>query len=924
MIQIGLCIIEEGEIRETYSSYIKPSIDIPPFIQKLTGITEELVASAPTAEQILPEILQRLDGAVLVAHNIHFDLGVLQFYLEEHGYAPFKGTIIDTVELARILYPNRSGYRLLELAKDFQIKHESPHQADSDAIATANLFLILCEKMSRLPLVTIQRMVPITKSLFSDIEVLFRRLEHEKMTNPYTQKEGGFDEYRHLALKGKWEESFSSNPDQMDHIPSFGESYSIQDIKPSTLLQSHIERFEYRKGQDALTQEILHAFQEEEHGLFEAGTGTGKTLAYLLAAIYWAKTRQTKVVLSTYTIQLQDQIRDKEIPKLKEVMPFHFNDTLLKGRNHYLCLRKFEQSLYWHEAKNYDYDLTKLQFLVWLTETETGDSEELNLPSGGKEYWQKVQSETHSCLHHKCPWFERCFYFKARQKAKDADLIITNHSLLLSDLESQKLLPDYDYLILDEAHHLEHIATEQYGYSIHYQHLNFLHQRLYSEDKPTISFKLLEALELSEEGFTLTNQVEQVIKCLQEMKGLLDPLFTYLYALAENKLSHHTFDQRRTARIIHPEENSDDWLEIMEVATKLSELQMTIDRYVAQMEDWYQPKQKNLQHDLRSIFIDWLGAMKQFKEYIYQLERMLLHYDPEMVYWIEFEPKGARNSAGIYRLPLRVNEFLEESLFQKKKSVVLTSATLQVKHSFQYYIDQLGIPVDRVKFREFESPFNYERQTKLLVANDIKQSLQSDQSGLFEQEIANYIIEIAQVSKGRMMVLFTSYEMLRNTHQYLKEPLHENGIFLYAQGIDSGSRGKLTKNFESQERAILLGTSSFWEGIDIPGKQLSCLIIVKLPFTPPFTPYYEAKAEKIKEEGKNPFMDYALPQAVIRFKQGFGRLIRRADDTGVVVVFDHRIVSSRYGSYFIDSLPKLTVQSVNQKEMLQEIEKWLG
>jgi ATP-dependent DNA helicase DinG len=221
------------------------------------------------------------------------------------------------------------------------------------------------------------------------------------------------------------------------------------------------------------------------------------------------------------------------------------------------------------------------------------------------------------------------------------------------------------------------------------------------------------------------------------------------------------------------------------------------------------------------------------------------------------------------------------------------------------------------------SPFDYEQQSALLISQDIsKLSEVSDQE--FASELARATLEMAKVSQGRMMVLFTSYQMLRLTHQFLKAPLQELGIFLFAQGVDSGSRGKLTKNFQSQEKAILLGTNSFWEGIDIPGEDLSCLVIVKLPFTPPNTPFYEAKAEQLKEENKNPFMDYALPQAVIRFKQGFGRLIRKSTDTGVVVVFDRRIIEARYGQAFLRSLPPIQIQAVDKEQLVREIQQRLG
>ncbi|WP_051541242.1 exonuclease domain-containing protein [Caldalkalibacillus mannanilyticus] len=704
IIQIGLCTIQGGEIIETFSSYVKPSIEIPPFIQKLTGITEVDVQDSPVIKELLPVIQEKMEGSILVAHNIHFDLGVLQHYLTEHDYPPFKGMIIDTVELSRILYPNRSGYRLSELAVDFQIQHETPHQADSDALATAKLFLLLCSRMRKLPLLTIQRMIPLAQSLYSDIELLFRKIEHEKCLRPVIQTEEEMEEFRHLVLRRKEEELNTSIENH------FIEQIPIEEIKPSVILGSKIENYEYREAQDQLSEEILKAFQAEEHALFEAGTGTGKTLAYLLASIYWAKRTKSKVVISTHTIQLQEQIRDKEIPKLQEILPFTFEDALIKGRTHYLCLRKFEQSLYQTNEKNYDYELTKLQLLVWLTETETGDVEELNLPSGGKDYWLKIQSETDSCLHHKCPWFERCFYFRSRKKTQQADLIITNHSLLLADFEGQKLLPHYDYVILDEAHHVEQIASGQFGQNMTYTRLHFVLQRLYSEDKPTLTQRFLELLELSEEGFRVMPTVNEIQEQLQEMKSGIDQLFTHLYILAEKKQGNDRTDSRRAVRLIHPLEDEEEWYLVLQLTDQLRSRKDQLNHAYHTLVQWYDSLQAEWLHDLRSTYTDWSSAIRTLAEYIDQLEALILHYDRNHVYWIEYEPKGARNSSGVFQQPLEVTTFLQP-LFQEKKSAILTSATLQVNRSFQYFIDQLGMPLERLRVQAFASPFDYSQQS---------------------------------------------------------------------------------------------------------------------------------------------------------------------------------------------------------------------
>lgn len=923
IIQIGLCLIEEGQIVDRFSTFVQPTIDIPPFIENLTGINNEQVKNAPFIEDVLPELLKRLDQATLVAHNVVFDLSFLQHILKENGYLPFTGLTIDTVELARILFPDRGSYKLHQLALDLEMEHEHPHQADSDALATAQLFLNLCEKLYSLPLVTLQRMLPLSRSLQSDIEILLRRIEGEKLLHLHKQNDQNkpIEIYRHIALR-------TADTEQDKRLSAINKRVEIlpveMNIDVERIISSVMPDYESRLGQQQFVQAITDAFQAKEHGLFEVGTGTGKTFAYLLAALFWSKVSGEKVVISTYTIQLQEQIKEKELTMLKEALPFSFQTALLKGRNHYLCLRKFEQSLFNPGEKNYDSDLTKMQFLVWLNETESGDIEELNLPSGGREFWDKVQSDTASCLHDKCPWHSRCFYYRAKRKADQADLIVTNHSLMLADLKYNHIIPRYRYLIVDEAHHLDRVAIDQYGKNIKYASIHFLLQRLIAIEKLNLSQQLIQSFELLLEGENYIKRIEELFFLLSELKGEIDTLFTRVYSYAEEKLKGYTEGNVKKVRFEHHHEHGEAWMGLLQCTEVVSSQSRHIFSLQRELLIELDELDEQLSHEQRSSLTDWNSTLNRLEEYLSVVKELLLEANPdEYVYWIEYEQKGTRHSSALFQMPLGVASPLQENLFDQKESVILTSATLQVNGSYTYYMEQLGLQVNRVKLETIPSPFNYEQQAKLLILEDVaKIGEVSDEQ--FAAEIAQSIFEIAKVSNGRMLVLFTSYHLLRLSHQWLKQPLQEFGIAIFAQGIDSGSRGKLTKNFQNHENAILLGTNSFWEGIDIPGEDLSCLVIVKLPFTPPNTPFYEAKAERLKKEGKNPFKDFALPQAVIRFKQGFGRLIRRNTDKGVVIVLDRRIIEARYGASFIRSLPQIKVQRVNNKDLGKEIKHWLG
>lgn len=923
VIQIGLCVIERGEIIEQYSTLVKPTKEIPSFIEKLTGITNEDVSLSPAVEEILPDLLFRLDNAILVAHNVHFDLSFLQYILEEQGYSPFSGLILDTVELARILLPLQQGYKLHQLADDLDMEHAHPHQADSDAFATAQLFLLLMNKMTQLPLVIIQRLIPLARSLYSDIETVLRRVERNKLLQAsiHGLEEAKWTIHRQLALKNK----HRADPTPPFFMPYMSIDEDLNSLPLHDIISAVMPDYENRVGQQQLANLIYEAFQTEQHGLFEVGTGTGKTLAYLISSLYWAKQREEKVIISTYTIPLQEQIVEKEIPKLQAALPFSFSVAILKGRNNYLCLRKFEQSLYANEEKNYDFLLTRMQILVWLTETETGDVEELNLPSGGREYWQQVQSDSSSCLQHRCPWYKHCFYYRAKKKAQEADVVVTNHALLLADLQvDHQILPAYNYLVIDEAHHLEYMATEQYGQSVKYTSIHFLLQRMMITDRPNLTQQLFEVLLIVSNGDSLSRRVEEMAFQMGQMKMEVDQLFTSIVAFAEKKEKGYVEGNVRLVRIEHQKEKGNVWLSILQllekIQTEFNELKKNHESFLEGLETITE----ELSYSQRSIITDWNGAIYLLGEYITTIYKIVFIADTKQhVNWIEYEQKGAKNSATLKQRPLQVTSLLSETLFNDKSSVILTSATLQVNHSFDYIKEQLGLPEERVLSRTIASPFHYEQQATLLIPNYVAKIGDVNEQ-MMVKELAQEIVDMSILTQGRMMVLFTSYQLLKLTYHELKEALSLEGIFLFAQGIDSSSRGKLTKNFQSQEKAILLGTSSFWEGIDIPGDDLSCLVIVKLPFTPPYTPFYEAKAEQLKEQGKNAFMEYALPQAVIRFKQGFGRLIRRETDKGVIVVFDRRIIEAKYGKIFFNSLPPIEIQSVNKETLRHELHKWLG
>ncbi|MET3504414.1 ATP-dependent DNA helicase DinG [Halalkalibacter oceani] len=918
IIQIGAVVIEQGEIVETFSSFVNPGLPVPPFIEDLTGISDELVEQAPSFHSLVPEILRLLKNSAFVAHNVDFDRSFLAEQLELEGYMFPPVPLFDTVELARMLLPKQEGYKLNQLADQLGFDHERPHQADSDAEVTATLFLTLLHKLKQLPLLTLQQLQPFAKRLKSDLEPLLAHYITEKL------RQGGEDErqydcYRQLALKRMPEEETEPvQPAATDALsfPDFFSTFMDGKMKEAFL------HYELRPGQRQMMREVDEAFEQCQHLLVEAGTGTGKSLAYLLPAAYYAHSTGNPVVISTQTIPLQEQLLERDLPLIRQLLPFPVKAALLKGRSHYLCLRKFEQSLQSIETDSYDVILTKALLLIWLTETENGDVEELNLPSGGKGFWYEVESDAASDLGRFSPWFSRCFYHRARRRAQEADLIITNHALLCTDLTNeQRILPSYSHAVIDEAHHFEETASDYLGNSADYVTFSYLFQRLGVQQETGMLETLFELI--GKHQLPLRQTRKEAEDVLLTAKEEVDDLFRMIHQFVMHTRQKSSTDIGRIRyRYASYEEEGATWQAILECMMRVHMMMKDGINFCRNLSQLFQEKQEALSYPERGLIADFERIVEALYEQEQNLYELLLEYDPNVVYWIEVEPRGARNATFLYSKPVDVAELLADHFFAKKKSVILTSATLSVNGVFSYQEKRLGLTDFGVRQCVIPSPFSYEEQARLLLPSDLP-SIKDVSEEEFAEEVAVKLWRIAEVSSGKMLVLFTSYEMLKRVYQHVKDFNQFGHLQLIGQGVTSGSRAKLMKMFKQSSQAILFGTSSFWEGIDLPGEQLHTLVIVRLPFSPPDQPLQQAQFEKAKEEGLNPFMDISLPQAIIRFKQGFGRLIRTQSDRGCVFVLDRRISTTRYGKQFIRSLPEVPVHEGKLEHLLEQFADFL-
>lgn len=908
IIEAGIVVIENNRIVDTHASLFNPNKKISPFISNLTGIIDEDVEEAPVFGEKADQIIELFHSSYLIAHNVDFDFGFLNAELEKNGRKKLKNPVLDTVELARIIYPKAPSYKLSQLANYLQIEHDDPHRALSDAYVTALVFLKLKKKLESLPYETVSRLLQLENVLKSDLYDLLADREKNLAFSP--AEKDGLVSFGGLSFRMINETK--SNPCTLEE--SFGD-YLDHIYERGGTMEKTILNYEKRNGQREMSETIFDAFAANKHALIEAETGTGKSLSYLIPAIYYAVKDNKRLVISTYTTQLQAQLLENEIPSIHKLVDIPFQASILKGKSHYLSLEKFANELNADYQDNYDITLTKAMLLVWITETNTGDIDEVQLPSSGYAYFNKISAMTEK-VDPTSPWFYHSYYQHAKRRARQADIIITNHALLCTDMfNDYQFLPGYDKVIIDEAHHLEEAVSHHFGLKMDDSRIQFmLNQIGRTEEEKTMGtlFSHVNNQEIPlEEWDAKFDQVKY------ESDELFHMIFQYVLKQQQNNKSlsdigrvQYLFDEA--------EEKSAKWDAIIEMASRLTFYLRDLIHILSVIKQYAEQKELLDKYDAEEIN----RIFTSLQSFIDQLEQLFLVQNADQqVKWAEIETHSTRNAVYLYSESKDVSELLQNNFFNKKESVILTSATLTMRNSFSFMQNQLGIPSDRLMTEQIASPFSYEDQVQVLIPNDFPDVKRGNMDD-FIYATCEAILSLAEITEGRMLILFTSYDMLRRSYALLKEIMNTDEYKIIGQGISSGSRSRLKKNFQSADKAILLGTSSFWEGVDIPGEDLSCLMIVRLPFQPPNHPIYKAKSDDLKKNGKNAFMELSLPNAVIRFKQGFGRLIRSKQDRGIVFICDARIKQARYGKFFTESIPSVPITYDSTQKLITKAQEW--
>ena len=881
IIEIGAVKTDSnGNQIEEFNSLVNPGILISDFIENLTGISNDDVLNSLKFVDIVDEFQSFLDDSIIIGHNIEFDLR----FLSEEGLK-LNNKFVDTWRFSQIMLPDLLDLSLGSICNYLDINQQNAHRALSDAKFTLEVFLLLSEKYKNLDNKLQTAICNIISGKDNELFFLFNSVLNEVDPN---LKNNIFFSPMEIIPKHNIKEKTKGN------YFNYGDDV-LQEIfsSNSEILNKVLSNFSYREQQLDMSKVISDCIKNQHSAALEAGTGVGKSLAYLLPAAIFALKTGKRVLVSTNTINLQDQLYLKDLPLVKSILSEldpdaeEINFSILKGRDNYLCIKNYGNQFV-EEDIDQDYSRFLAKIAVWLSKTETGEKSELGLSNFvNNNYWRRIIPKNKiNCYGFDGP----CFLRNSREKAESSNIIIVNHALLMTDLKSvNSVIPDYDVLIIDEAHNLEDVASQHLGWKVDERDLKDIFRINYGKyDLIEMIANLINREFKNTDGLAQAeDKLKRMINTIEELNIKSKSLFKSVNQIVigkGNKNSGHN-SLRIDIDSNFPELNfvRNDWNELK---FKLDKLKSDLNRYYKDLKEKITGSKIQFEN-WNDLFEQWIENWEEAKN---NLDEFLTSSNNEMVYWIENNEQF--NNHVFFSAPINVSKILNKNLFENVKSVILTSATLNSNDEFNHLKQTTGLNVDHAK--SFGSPFDYDNSVEILLPTMFPEPNANN----YQEELDKIIFENVLSANGRAMVLFTSYKSLRNTQKSLKTKLEEYNINVLAQGVD-GNPYQIIKRFKKNPKSLILGTLSFWEGVDIDDGSLDLLIITKLPFDVPTHPLFEARSAKYD----NSFIEYALPRAILKFKQGFGRLIRNEKDTGKVLLLDSRITSKRYGKMFLEALP---------------------
>ena len=872
IIQIGITFVRQNKIIGTYHSMIRTDLDIPPFIQALTSIEETMLEQAPYFEEIAQDIYQQLQDCVFVAHNVAFDLNFIKKAFKNCNIKYRPKRVMDTLELFKIAFPTDKSYQLSELAEAHDIPLNNAHRADEDATTTAQLMIKAFEKFEQLPLDTLKQLYYLSKDLKYDLYHILFEMVRQHNNVALDSQYGQFEQIiykKQVDLKGP--------------VTEFNGSLKTLYKKATKQLG-----LTYRPQQLYLSEIILEQLMHSEKAMIEAPLGSGKSLAYLLAALMYNIETGRHVMISTNTKLLQSQLLEKDIPALNQALDFKVNATLIKSKNDYIYLGLISQILK-EETNNYEVSILKMQLLIWITETQTGDIQELNLKGGQKMYFdQKI--ETYVPVRH-----DIHYYNYLKRNAQNIQIGITNHAHLIHSDAENSIYQLFDDCIIDEAHRLPDYALNQVTNELNYADIKYQLGLIGKNENE----KLLKAIDHLEQQRILEKldiapiDVFGLKSNINDIHDLNERLFDDIYDIVQSSDVYD--DDIHKYHYVYEFENDQI----------LKDLHLLINKLNKTLEVFNGMSHKTIKTMRKQLLY--------LKERFRQIEQSLKNHHTS---FISIKNLSQKSTIRLFVKDYAVKDILTQQVLDKFNALTFISGTLTFNHSFDSFKNWFN---KDIQFNTYEVTTSVQntKNTNVFIPSDVTPYNYKNIDD-YVASIVNYVIEYTNTTESKCLILFTSYKMMHMVQDMLNElPEFEDYVILTQQ---QNQNYKIVQQFNHFDKSILLGTSTFFEGFDFQANGIKCVMIAKLPFMNK----NNAKYWLMDSEFESTFKDYVLPDAVTRFRQGLGRLIRHENDKGLIVSFDDRLVNSNYKSFFEQTLENYRQKKgdLNQfSKLLKQIQK---
>lgn len=909
IIQIGCVLVQDGEIMNHFETKINPREKIPRSIVQLTGIEDKDVRKAPLFEDIAGTIYSLLAETTFVAHNVNFDFPFLNAELERAGYPSLSIPAIDTVTLSQILLPTAKSFRLRDLTSSLHIEHDHPHSAVSDAEATADLLNDLLKRVQELPTLTLEKITQLKLNLpqqtagVFDAELQRRRKSPQPLSEELYVSHGiVLHKSRPITANGQREKhKYPSTKKAKEKL--YGDTLRLRPVQA--------------KMMNSIYNNYTHA--EPQNMIVEAGTGVGKTLGYLFPLSYVAYLDK-KIIVSTATNILQQQIIDTSIAQLNKVLPFKMNSVIIKGNAHYIDIARFVHSLSVIEDSKL-VQLLKAKILVWLLSTQSGDLDELNLNSQQSPYFTEIRHQGIRSLNPANAFYHDDFLVRREKRLHQADIIITNHAYLVAHAQELGDGTRRPYLVIDEAQHLSESILKRSRRTFNFQKLRtavHIMSGLVNNGNDRNLTDIFAEQALGSYNVELLrgdlNAVEEAVDLFQQA------LYRQYMASATGNPDNELIEQ--------PLQN-DQVMALLDISgpvmMKLEQALSSVQLHFSALSHLFSSQSDRwLLSDryLMSQFQSQLAKLIEADQTLNEFNETLQQQGEAAAFWITIRQSSEQSALQLSGGLLEATHYLTKNVYPYFAQPLFVGATLFTSSRSPYLYHQLDLERNNTLTRRFASPYNYKQNAKLLIAEDAPVPSAQNNSDYIKY-LSDTIYQLTKNADYQTMILFNSLVMIEQVYSQLRETDLFDQRDILAQGI-TGNRDKILKQFSGGKNSILLGASSFWEGIDLPESALELLIITRLPFDSPDEIMNRAHNKLLQQQGKNPFYHSELPKATMRLRQGIGRLLRTEDDHGVAVVLDPRLQTRRYGKTILSSLPTdLPVNSKKTADLISITQKFL-